>query len=362
MLLRKGAAPNAETAATPAPLTREARSSVSSGDGSNELDSFGREVIDQLSKDNLPPFPSYYQMYFEKLLDEKPYEFRKATSDMIESESNTEDDKRMHMEKQLQDGFSIFKEILQNVAALFKNVSNMTQISKRRMQEAKGINNPSAVQNLTFAMNNDLEKLTSVLNSQALIIKNLYAKSAKIIQEVRGETIYDSQFGIFNKRYLTEQIAAELAQITKFHHQSTLILAQLSNKNRVKITNEKQLGLINRTISKLFLKTSRRSDIVAHFGDGIFGMLLKHTDEQNAIRAASRVAEMTSGSHFFIADQEIKLEICIGIATLNTGQDAETALVRSLEALDSANKEDKIYAIAPTAGEKTGDSSNPNLP
>jgi diguanylate cyclase (GGDEF)-like protein len=341
VLLRKGVnTANAET-----PIERPA-SDPNKG-GASELDSFARGVLKELAKDNLPPLPNYYQLYFEKMLDEKSYEFRKAMNDMIEGESNSEDDKRMRMERQLQDGFAIFKEILQNVATLFKNVSNMTLISKRRTQEAKAINNPGAVQNLTLALNNDLEKLTSVLNAQAIVIKNLYAKSAKIIQEVKGETIYDSLYGIFNKRYLAEQVRAEIAQMGKFHHQSSLMLAKLGSKLEERVKNEKQLGLINRTISKLFLKTSRRSDIVAHFGDGCFGILLKHTDEQNASRAALRVAEMTSGSHFFIADQEIKLGICVGIATLSVSQEAETVMVRALDAMNKADAESKIYVVAP---------------
>ncbi|MDR2639125.1 MAG: diguanylate cyclase [Helicobacteraceae bacterium] len=348
MLLRKGVNIGANGDAVAEPIA------AATASGAGEVENFARAVLDELAKDNLPPLPNYYQLYFEKALDEKPYEFRKAMSDMIEGESSSEDEKRMLMERQLQEGFGIFKEILQNVATLFKSVSNMTQISKRRMQEAKAINNPSAVQNLSLALNNDLEKLTLALNSQAIVIKNLYTKSAKIIQEVKGETIYDSQYGIFNKRYLTEQVRAEIAHIEKFNHHSTLMLAKLSRNVKERVGSEKQLGLINRTISKLFMKTSRRSDIVAHFGEGCFGILLKHTDEQNAARAALRVAEMTSGSHFFIADQEIKLEVRIGVATLSVSQEAETVMVRALDAMNKADEEGAVYEIAPLdEGEKT---------
>ncbi|MGE4294333.1 MAG: GGDEF domain-containing protein [Campylobacterales bacterium] len=356
MLSRKGVntAASAPSAASPS----ASLSSVASAESGGEVEKFAREVLQQLSQENLPPFPSYYQLYFEKMLDEKPYEFRKSITEMIETESNTEDEKRMRMEQQLQDGFALFKEILQNVATLFKNVSTMTNVSKRRMVEAKGINNPSAVQNLTLALNNDLEKLTKVLNMQAVTIKNLYTKSAKIIQEVKGETIYDAQYGIFNKRYLAEQLATEIAQMSKFNHQSSLIIAKLSSKIRDKISNEKQLGLINRTISKLFMKTSRRSDVVAHYGDGSFAMLLKHTDEQNATRAALRVADMTSGSHFFIADQEIKLEIAIGISVLSTRQDAETVMVRALDAMNKADTQGKTYEIAPSGESDEAADSN----
>lgn len=342
MLLRKGSG-------SPAPETQSTNTvatATHTSDGGSEVEQFAREVLEELSKDSLPPFPSYFQLYFEKMLDEKPYELRKSISEMIETESNTEDEKRMRMEQQLQDGFSLFREILQNVATLFKNVSNMTIVSKRRMQEIKNVNNPSAVQNLTHALNSDLQKLTASLNSQAVVIKNLYTKSAKIIQEVKGETIYDAQYGIFNRRYLGEQVALEIVQMGKFDHKSSLIIAKLKSEIKDKITNEKQLALINRTISKLFMKTSRRSDVVAHYGDGAFAMLLKHTDEQNAVRAATRVADMTSGSHFFIADQEIKLEVVIGIATLETSSDAETVMVKALDAMNRADSEKAGYLVA----------------
>lgn len=355
MLLRKGG--SSTPSATPSATGPSTTTANVSSDAGSEVEQFAREVLEELSKDNLPPFPSYYQLYFEKMLDDKPYEVRKSISEMIETESNTEDEKRMRMEQQLQDGFTLFREILQNVATLFKNVSNMTIISKRRMQEIKNVNNPSAVQNLTHALNSDLQKLTASLNAQAVVIKNLYTKSAKIIQEVKGETIYDSQYGIFNRRYLSEQVAAEIVQMSKFDHKSSLIIARLKNIIKDKISNEKQLALINRTISKLFMKTSRRSDVVAHYGDGAFAMLLKHTDEQNAIRTANRVADMTSGSHFFIADQEIKLEVVIGIATLDTTTEAETVIVRALDAMNSADVQNMGYLVA----EVENDESDSNL-
>ena len=355
MLLRKGASTPQATPASE-PSVAPARASSPMGSEGGEVERFARDVLEELGNDNMPPFPSYYQLYFEKKLEDLPYDLKKSITEMMETESNTEDEKRMRMEQQLQDGFALFREILQNVATLFKNVSTMTNVSKRRMQEAKGINNPSAVQNLTLALNNDLEKLTKVLNSQAVTIKTLYTKSAKIIQEVKGETIYDAQYGIFNRRYLAEQVAAEIAQMGKFSHQSSLLIAKLSSKIKNEAGSDKQVALINRTISKLFMKTSRRSDVVAHYGDGSFAMLLKHTDEQNASRAALRLADMMSASHFFIGDKEIKLEIAVGIAPLSTKQDAETVLVRALDAMNGADSSGETYQIAPV--EESDDASD----
>lgn len=312
----------------------------------NDLDMFAREVLEALSNDNLPPFPNYYQLYFEKLLDEKPYDFRKNINELMESESGAEDEKRMRIEQQLQEGFSISKEILQNVATLYKNVNTMSTVSKKRIVDAKGINNPSAVKNLTLALGNDLDKLVGVLNRQAGAIKTLYTKSAKIIKEVEGETIYDATYGIFNRRYLLEQIGAELKAMKKFEHSSSMIVARLHRNIVDEVQSEKQIALINRTVSKLFLKTSRRSDVVAHIGDGVFSMLLKHTDVDNAVRAATRLSEMLAASHFFIGDKEVRLQISIGIIALSQDEEVEMILANALDAMEEADHdEEALYKV-----------------
>lgn len=313
-------------------------------DSQSQLDSFAKEVLNALNFDSMPPFPNYYQLYFEKMLDEKPYEFKKSITELLETESNSEDEKRMRIEQQLQQGFSFSKEILQHVAVLYKNVNAMVHVAQRRIKDAQGINNPSAVKNLTLAVNKDLEKLLAILNKQSVNIKNLYTKSAKIIKEVEGGTIYDAQYGIFNKRYLVEQVGNELAQMKKFNHESSLIISKLSSSVAIEV-NEKQLAMINRTISKLFLKTSRRSDVVAHLGEGMFAMLLKHTDLENAARASGRLADMTGQSHFFIGDNEVKLEIKIGIVGLDTEKEVEQIVAEAMDAQLQADRSSEEYVI-----------------
>ena len=318
--------------------------SGSEEDSHSQLEQFAKKVLNELNNESMPPFPNYYQLYFEKLLDEMPYEFKKQITELLESESNTEDEKRMRIEQQLQQGFSFSKEILQHVAVLYKNVNAMVHVAQRRITDAKGINNPSAVKNLTMAVGKDLEKLLAILNKQSVNIKTLYTKSAKIIKEVQGETIYDSQYGIFNKRYLVEQVKNEMEQMKKFNHESSLIISKLSSSVAIEV-NEKQLAMINRTISKLFLKTSRRSDVVAHLGDGMFTMLLKHTDIENAARASGRLGDMTGQSHFFIGDSEVKLEIKIGISALDPEKESEEVLAEAMDAQLQADHSSEVFVV-----------------
>jgi len=93
---------------------------------------------------------------------------------------------------------------------------------------------------------------------------------------------------------------------------------------------------MTRTIARLLLKTSRRSDTVAHYGNGKFSMLLKHTDIASAEKASERLCDLVSNSNFFLADREIQLKISIGITDISTGFSVEEIIVSAMNGIETA--------------------------
>jgi len=167
------------------------------------------------------------------------------------------------------------------------------------------------------------------------------------VKSVENETIFDNQFGVYNKRYLLTKIEQEIELIAKFKHQSSLIMIELSKTLKQNITNEKALSLMTRTIARLLLKTSRRSDIVAYYGNGIFAMLLKHTDIASAKKASERLVDLVSNSNFFLADREIQLQISIGITDIDAEHSVEEIVVSAMNAIEKAYESDKLdYAVS----------------
>lgn len=122
-------------------------------------------------------------------------------------------------------------------------------------------------------------------------------------------------------------------------------MVQLSSATLSQITSEKAKGLMMRTVSRLLLKTSRRSDTVAHYGEGVFAMMLKHTDIESAKRAADRLYELVSTTNFFLGEQEIQLRIAIGIAEINPVLSIENLLACTLDAMEEANNEKKYHYV-----------------
>lgn len=320
-----------------------------STDYKNELDDFAREVLEKLIEDSVPPIPNNFSLYFDRMLDEKSNEFKKQIMQILELERSNEDEKQISLEKRMKEAFLLMKQILQIVATIYKNLNLMNEIATKRNKEISTMTNPIALQNLITSLTHDIEKLTNIVKKQTGSIKELYHQSASIVSEVESETIYDSQFGIYNKRYLLTQLEKELKLINQFGHSSTLVMAKISNEIVKKIKNEKGLLLVSRTISRLLLKTSRRSDTIAHYGDGIFALLLKHSDLFSAKKASERLSDLVSSTNFFLGESEIQLDISIGIAKLDTQRSIDDTIKCALAALEQADRDSEAkYVVCPS--------------
>jgi diguanylate cyclase (GGDEF)-like protein len=178
-------------------------------------------------------------------------------------------------------------------------------------------------------------------------MKTLYDDTAKIIKSVENETIFDNKYGVYNKRYLLTKIEQEVDLITEFKHKSSLIMIELSRELKDSVSNEKAITLMTRTIARLLLKTSRRSDTVAHYGNGVFAMLLKHTDILSAQKASERLCDLVSSSNFFLADREIQLKISIGVTDIATLYSVEEIVVSAMEGIEKAYSDNKIdFAVS----------------
>lgn len=314
-------------------------SASSLGDPTSDLEIFAKEVLTALISDNLPPTPNNFALYFDRILEEKSESLRRQIGSILELEEDNEDEKSIELEKTLKRGFSSVKSILQLSATLYKNISLMEKILDKRKEEIKSIPSLSGASDLLASLGNDVGKLSGILKKQVTHMKTIYEETATIVKQVENETIFDNQYGVYNKRYLLTRLEQERHLIDEFKHKSSLITVRLSKDTGSAIQSEKAQQLMVRTVARLLLKTSRRSDIVAHYGEGIFAMVLKHTDIESAKRASERLFDLVASSNFFLAEQEIQLRIAIGVAEINASIGVEQTLVCTLNAMEAADKE-----------------------
>ncbi|MCF6340334.1 MAG: GGDEF domain-containing protein [Sulfurimonas sp.] len=300
------------------------------------LEAYSKEVLQALIKEGLSTTPNNFSLYFDRLLEEKSQNTKKNIMSILDSEKSNDDENSMVLEQSLKQGFSSVKNILSITANLYKNMVLMTKILDKKKQELQDNSDSGIAKNIVTSLENDILKLSSIIKKQSFNIKDMYDKTAKIVKNVENETIFDNQYGVFNKRNLMTKLEREIEQIGRFKHKSSLIMIELSRDLKDNISNEKAIMLMTKTIARLLLKTSRRSDIVAHYGNGIFAMLLKHTDIESAKKASERLCDLVSNSNFFLADKEIQLQISIGITDVTKDYSVEEIVVSSMDAIEKA--------------------------
>jgi len=315
----------------------------------NIIDTFSKEVLEAIISDNIPPIPSNYQIYFHRLLDEKPEDLKKQIQQVIDVEENidAEENLSLKIEERLREEVQVQKKMLNLLSTFYKNTNLMSDLMKKRTGEiVQANNNPLLVQNIVELLNKDVDKLSTVTKQQASVLKELHTQSSDAVKAMQEDSIYDSTYGIYNKRFLLKQLEKEKTLIKQFNHLSSIMLLKVS-KNTIKIVNnEKIVGFASKTISKLLFKTSRRNDVVAYYENGVFALILKHTSLISAKRTAERLRDLVNSTNFFWGDKDIKLDVTIGISNINQNRSIENSLDYAYRALELTDiTENKFMAV-----------------
>ena len=317
------------------------------GEPVNELETYAKEVMEALLREGIPPTPSNFDAYFDKLLEDRPAAFRKRILKLLELEDGGDDEHRGLMEQQLKDAFGSVKRLLNHINTLYKNLRHLETTVEKRALEADAIADQNALKTLLETMKKDLRTMIGIIKKDAGELKETYNETAKMIKEVQEHTIYDDRYGVFKKNYLLRKMAQEERLIREFRHESTLMLVRASETVIAKIRSNKIRHLILRTVARLLLKTSRRSDIVTHYDGTVFAILMRHTSLDNAQKAAERLKDLVGNTNFFVGDEEIALDVDIAVARIDIDRTGEQTIVCALEALDLAKDLDEPCGVCP---------------
>lgn len=313
-------------------------------EATSDLEKFSKEVLKALIADNVPPTPANYVIYFEKVLEAKPSEMKDEILTILEIESQNEDDEQEEFEKSFKEGFSHIRKTMQKVGHVYKNLKHLDIILKKYAPQIKNSTDKSQLTSLSNALIADVSKLSDIIKKETVEMKELYQKTAHIIKKSEDKSIYDSQYGVYKKSYLIQKIAQEINLVEKFNNDSTILGVRIKQRVFNEIKNERAKITITRTVARLLLKTSRRSDIIAHYDDAIFMIVLKHTDLENAKRNANRLKNMVTATNFFFGEKEVSIDVDIGIARIRKEYNAEECIVGVLDALDIAKDDENLVA------------------
>ena len=305
-----------------------------------------KSVIDQILKDGLPPTPYNFNVYFYKILETKPEELQEEVNKIIDLEGYQDtEEKYIEFEHNVKKGFNYIKNILHITVNLYKNMNLMDKILEKRREEITNSTNPTVLKEIISNIKRDVDKLNDIVKRQVEVMRNFYEEAAEVIKDIEKETIFDSKYNVYNKKYLLETIDRELAEEQRYNKVSALIMITFSKSMANIITDEKTKTFVNKTICKILTKSSRKGDIVAYYGDDVFAMVLKHSNLDSATGMSKRLCSLVSQSNFFLGESEIKLKINIGVSCLENSSSKEI-IEGTLNALQlAANDPNLTYVV-----------------
>jgi diguanylate cyclase (GGDEF)-like protein len=142
--------------------------------------------------------------------------------------------------------------------------------------------------------------------------------NARLYKEMRHSAHTDGLTGLYNRRYLYQELERELARSRRYGHPLSLVICDLDN---FKNYNDQYGHLAGddllRELGDMMKNYIRKSDTAFRYGGEEFAIILPHTDQHSALILSERLREAVSSKSFLIREklQIGHITISIGVAS-----------------------------------------------
>lgn len=309
-----------------------------------ELRELCDEVVDKVKDDGILATPLNFQIYFERALADKSDELKEMALKMLSHGQQVGYDDYIDLERHLRSSFRSIKQIFDIVAVIYRNQSLLFEILDKRMSELESVDNPVISRNIVHDMATEINRLKDITRKQSDQLKILYQQSAKVINAADSSTVFDAQYGIYNKHFILTSLSKEITMLGPSYSASLLIL-RLADSIAKEIGDVNILQMLQHNIAEILLKASRRSDVISHYENGMFAILLRHSSLENAQAACKRLFSLVKGSSTFIDSKRMTLEINIAVVSLRPDSDPESLVASGIAALKELSTQTSAFKV-----------------
>lgn len=177
--------------------------------------------------------------------------------------------------------------------------------------------------------------------------RNLQLES--MLHRVEALAITDPLTGLYNRRRFADVLKREWAVARRYKHTLSCMMIDLDHFKQVNDKHGHEAGdQVLKEVAQVLAGNLREVDLPARYGGEEFAVLLPHTNLENALLVANRVAAIVRGLTFRLDDHELHLTASFGVAaTTDSGLDRAEDLVRSADqALFRAKRQGRDCVVA----------------
>jgi GGDEF domain-containing protein/uncharacterized protein YukE len=309
------------------------------------LDKLGKDVLIKLKEDSIPPLPNNFYTYFDELLGTQEDEFKEEVQKLIEMESGTTSDDYLQVESKIKQNSQELKELLTNISSVYKKLNVADKASFESLEKIQSSQSSDDLAEVIQELNRVMQESDSGVASKLKNIQTSYTKSVNTTKTLFENSIYEPKYQVFNKSYMYKIVQKELELIKNFSHQSILISLRVKSDIVKSIKDDKKLDVLNKTVSKLMLKVTRRSDFIFHHEKGTFVILFKSMGVDGAKATSKRIQSIVDDTLFFVGDDELDLRLSIGIALIDTDIDENANVQLVIDALNKCDESDNMVHV-----------------
>jgi len=275
----------------------------------------------------VPATPISYNHFFYKVLHGKDISFQKQIGELLEMEKVNYSDDALEMEKNIRRSHHSIKQLLMACSTILKGANYLKKILD---EDARS--------------NERISKVLKLLEDKEIEAKKEYKNIISIFKEIQASTNINLMFEVYNKNYLLERINQEIALVSNFQRSSSFMFIEIHNDSiKAAKQNETIIKVFKKAAAKILKKTVRKSDCVGYYDKGLFGIVLPHTNIDEAENLAKRIHYGIEHGSVMIGKTVQSIKVAIGITPIFPHQTTNEVLGFCMNAIDDFYKSKHKY-------------------
>jgi len=203
------------------------------------------------------------------------------------------------------------------------NAVNVTEkLQKNRLSDRiamLGIPESHMSEEVALVISALLEKLDDTSSELSRTKENL--------AEIERLVDVDTLAPIPNRRAFMRRLSWAITMHERYSHPSTILFFDLNDFKSINDEFGHAAGdMAIRHVSQLLSNTMRESDFLARIGGDEFAVIMYYAEEEAAKKRGEKIAEKLAKTPLVFNNKRIKLSSAYGYYTIQSGDDAESAL------------------------------------